>query len=406
MSAVPQEGKLASGWKKLPPMARTAIAVGGIFTLSMIAAAMIKDDTDPATRAAQSKPAPTTNLVMPNRRDITTEALASRIDSNDQRMGNMEQMLKRMEEMQRTLSDQQRQQANEALRSGSKLAAGVAAENTPKLEDKLPVVVTPPPPEPAPAVKQEPEQAPVVKRPAMRVIGSEPVEAEVRTGRRADIVERDPLLDTMMAGGMFEGVLINGMDAATSSVAQKNPAPVLIRVKTDAILPNRFTSDVRECFVIASGFGVLATERAQLRTETISCVRENGTRLEAKLDGYIIGEDGKAGMRGRLISKQGQMIAKSLLAGVLEGVGKGMTPQAVNPLQINPGSTAQTQMPNFGAVAQSGVMGGVSQAANDISKFYLDMAKEMFPVVEIDAGRKITIVILKGMSLEGKGGKS
>ena len=30
--------------------------------------------------------------------------------------------------------------------------------------------------------------------------------------------------------------------------------------------------------------------------------------------GYVAGEDGKAGMRGRLVSKQGQILANALLA--------------------------------------------------------------------------------------------
>ncbi|PIV81625.1 conjugal transfer protein TraB, partial [bacterium CG17_big_fil_post_rev_8_21_14_2_50_64_8] len=46
-----------------------------------------------------------------------------------------------------------------------------------------------------------------------------------------------------------------------------------------------------------------ATERAQLRTETLSCVREDGRVIEAELEGYAVGEDGKVGMRGRLVSK-------------------------------------------------------------------------------------------------------
>ena len=48
-------------------------------------------------------------------------------------------------------------------------------------------------------------------------------------------------------GSMFPGVLLNGMDAPTSSVSQKNPTPVLIRVKKEAVLPNFASIDVREC---------------------------------------------------------------------------------------------------------------------------------------------------------------
>jgi conjugal transfer pilus assembly protein TraB len=198
---------------------------------------------------------------------------------------------------------------------------------------------------------------------------------------------------------MFEGVLLNGMDAPTSAVTQKNPVPALIRVKTDAVLPNGFRHDVRECFVIVSGFGVLSTERAQLRTESFSCIKNDGSSIDQKIDGYVVGEDGRVGMRGRLISKQGQLIAQSLISGMLQGIGTLMQPVAVPQLNTSPGTQAQFQTPNPGALASAGIGGGISATAKNVSAFYLSMAKEIFPIIEVDAGRKVTIVILKGFDM-------
>ena len=91
--------------------------------------------------------------------------------------------------------------------------------------------------------------------------------------------------------------------------------PALLRVEKEAILPNRFTSDIKDCFVLVSGHGDLSSERAFLRGEYLSCVRNDGAVLETKFPSYVVGEDGKAGMKGRLVSKQGQMIARTLIAG-------------------------------------------------------------------------------------------
>jgi conjugal transfer pilus assembly protein TraB len=200
-------------------------------------------------------------------------------------------------------------------------------------------------------------------------------------------------------GSMVQGVLLNGLDAPTSGAAQKNPTPVLIRIKHDAILPNRARMDIKECFVIASGFGSMSTERANLRTEGISCVREDGGVIETNLNGYVIGEDGKVGMRGRLVSKQGSMIAKSLASGFLSGLGKALTPTGVVGLNLAPTGTIQTQNPDLGTAFEAGVLGGASNSLNQISRFYLDIAKEMVPVVEVDAGRPVTIVLTRGGSL-------
>ncbi|WP_407080696.1 TrbI/VirB10 family protein [Enterobacter hormaechei] len=73
-----------------------------------------------------------------------------------------------------------------------------------------------------------------------------------------------------------------------------------------------------------------------------SCVRDDGGhRSEA---GFLCsGEDGKAGVRGRVVSKQGQIIAKSLMAGFLGGVSEAFDVNPV-PVNTNPGSNASTSL--------------------------------------------------------------
>jgi conjugal transfer pilus assembly protein TraB len=203
----------------------------------------------------------------------------------------------------------------------------------------------------------------------------------------------------LTAGAIFSGVLLNGMDAPTSQTAQKNPTPAIIRVKHEAILPNRWKSSaVKECFVLAGGYGVMSTERANMRTETLTCIMANGRVFEGKLDGYIVGEDGKVGMRGRLVTKQGAAIANAMVAGVLSGIGNAMAQSvAYGTIETTGGfftSTASAQ-----EVLQNGAYQGIGNALNTVAKFYTDMAKEMFPVVEIDAGRAATIILVKGINL-------
>ncbi len=104
------------------------------------------------------------------------------------------------------------------------------------------------------------------------------------------------------AGSILTGVLLNGLDAPTGQGARQQPPPALVRIKHDALLPNRFRADVKECFVIVGGFGDLGSERAYLRAETLTCVRTDGGVIEVPLDAYAVGEDGKVGIRGRLVS--------------------------------------------------------------------------------------------------------
>ena len=70
--------------------------------------------------------------------------------------------------------------------------------------------------------------------------------------------------------------VLGGLDAPTGGQSQTNPHPILIRLSDNAVLPNRFRGEYRECFVIAAGYGDISSERAYLRTENLSCVRADG----------------------------------------------------------------------------------------------------------------------------------
>lgn len=223
----------------------------------------------------------------------------------------------------------------------------------------------------------------------------------IKNGKRLlDVRDAEQAERTYLpAGSILQGVLLNGMDAPTNGVGQNNPVPGLIRIDADAILPNRFKHDVKQCFAIVAGKGSLSSERVELRTETLSCIRRDGGVVEAAIDGYVTGEDGKVGMRGRLVSKQGAILARSLIAGTLSGFGKALQPSAVPSLNVSGGSNTQSQTLDLGTAAQGGVLGGAAQASSDLAKFYLELAKEVFPVLELDAGRRVNLILVRGTEL-------
>lgn len=204
-------------------------------------------------------------------------------------------------------------------------------------------------------------------------------------------------------GSIVTGTLINGMDAPTGQGARRDPFPATLRIQKEAILPNHFSLDVRECFMQVSGYGDMSSERAYLRGEAISCVREDGGIIEAKMDSYVIGEDGKAGVRGRLVSKEGQLLARSLMAGFLEGVAGAFNVQAAPSLRIDGGDSMPIYKQTLDADRiQGGFAGGTSNALSRLADYYMDMADSIFPVIEIDAGRQLDVVITRGTALKIK----
>lgn len=205
------------------------------------------------------------------------------------------------------------------------------------------------------------------------------------------------------AGSILTGVLINGMDAPTSQGARRDPVPSTMRIQKEAILPNRFRADIRECFLIVSGHGDLSSERAFLRGEVLSCIREDGGVIETRLDSYVVGEDGKTGIRGRLVSKQGQIIAKSLMAGFLSGVSEAFDVNPVPVINTSPGSSTQYQSVMSSDMFQGAAVKGASKALDRVAQFYIDMAEGIFPVIEVDAGRQVDVIMNRGVKLQIRG---
>ena len=206
------------------------------------------------------------------------------------------------------------------------------------------------------------------------------------------------------AGSILSGTLITGLDAPTSNQSRQDPYPALLRIKHEAILPNRYRMDIRECFLIAGGFGDMSSERAYMRAERISCIKKDGSIIEASMDAYSVGEDGKAGIRGRLVSKNGQLIGNALMSGFVAGVTNAFAPQRVQSLQtgVTPGSVQPYQYPSMEMIGGQSVAGGVKGAATVIAEYYLQMARNIFPIIEIDAGRKVDFIMIRGLSLQPK----
>ncbi len=202
------------------------------------------------------------------------------------------------------------------------------------------------------------------------------------------------------AGSILSGTLITGMDAPTNETTQANPYPTTLRIKDEAILPNRYTLDLTECFIIAAGYGDLSSERAYIRGETISCINKNKEILESPIDLYAVGEDGKTGIRGRLVSKQGQVLARALSAGFMEGISDAFKPQRVPTVNLTPGQSVDFQSLVSTDALNSALLGGTSRALNRLADYYIELAEGIFPVIEVDAGRKIDMIVKKGVQLK------
>ena len=254
---------------------------------------------------------------------------------------------------------------------------------------------------------QESQQAPVqmpIQRPVQQPMQQQPAAAPltpVITTQRS----KEPQLSAAKArlkhvylptGSLMSGVLLTGLDAPTGRTAQTMPIPVLARVKAEAILPSQYRSDVREAFILAAGFGDLSSERAYLRTERLSMILKNGEVIDIPIKMSAVGNDGKNGLRGRVVSKQGAVIGQALMAGMADGVSRAFGGRTS-------GFGGGSELPSDSEVMVAGIGGGASSALDRIAAYFLSQAEAMYPVVEVDGGREITFILLEGTELVPRG---
>ena len=196
------------------------------------------------------------------------------------------------------------------------------------------------------------------------------------------------------AGTFTQGILLNGLDAPASMKGKSNPYPTIIRLTNLSFLPNRYRLSMKGCFVIAEGYGSLSSERVYLRTTDLSCVVKGGNKhISAPIKGYIVGEHGKVGLRGKVVTKQGAILAREFVAGLMQGFASVVQQQSMTLSTSALGSTSSINPSNIG---EAGLGQGLGTAAGELSKFYMKMANSMMSVVVVGAGRKLTLVLTHG----------
>jgi len=202
------------------------------------------------------------------------------------------------------------------------------------------------------------------------------------------------------SGTFVEGILLSGLDAPTGMGAKQDTIPVLINLVDNSILPNDWKQDLKDCRVIGEAYGDLSSERVYIRTDYMSCVDDEGNVYDFSFDGYVAGEDGKVGLRGRVVSKQGALIARAFLSSFFEGAGNILQTTATTTTITGSGVVSSVQP---GKVARAGVFAGFAESAKRLSDYYMKLLDQTFPVIEIGAGRKVTIVVQRGKWIQRVG---
>lgn len=417
------QGKLSLSFPK--DVKKRWMVIGGV---SAVAVAVI------GSMASSPAPAPVKRAqVQPGDRmvDITPKGLDKQ-SWQAQSMAEIEQLKqlvnKQAKENERlntdlqTLSERQKAAEEQRLKEakdpkGTGLPPGVTPPPLPK-GVQLPGAVTPgavPGAVPAAGLGElpqpgiSPEALPVITQPTPTISKPEPVKKPTTTEVGKVEGTGDPVKATvgytpsssagMLPPGAFADVaLLHGLDAATGTAAQANPMPVLLNVQDNATLPGSAKYALKSCFVLGSSFGDLSSERVYIQLTKLSCVDKNDRLiLSSDVQGYVVDSDGRLGLRGVVTDRQGSRLAKAMLAGFAQGLA-GALKMSQGTVSTSPLGAVQSI--TGGDALRSAGLQGAADANTQLAQFYLNEAKQMFPVLSVDAARRATIVFQQPVMLK------
>jgi conjugal transfer pilus assembly protein TraB len=204
------------------------------------------------------------------------------------------------------------------------------------------------------------------------------------------------------AGSYVKAKTISSVDAKIGVSAQANPHPVLFRL-LGAARTAKHAGKVQEvdldgCVVVGSASGDISSEKVYIKILKMTCSSDIGRVKEVVVNGFV-SSVGKDGVRGTVISRNGDLITKSFLAGVVSGFGSGMSQR------FSPSATTVDGMTHVGRktsdIFQQGVGNGLGKAADRVADYLIKRAEQIQPIISIPAGVDVEIVFTEGADLRG-----
>jgi conjugal transfer pilus assembly protein TraB len=202
------------------------------------------------------------------------------------------------------------------------------------------------------------------------------------------------------AGTFASSVVLGGVVVGTGSNTQSNPEPIILRVVDKGIFgKGRRFGQIKEATLIGSCSGDLAAERARCRLHTLSLENERGRTLEKSIEGWIIGEDGRNGVKGVVIDKSSDMLRMAMLNGVLGGVSNFLKNQATSSVfPISPIS-GQSKALSGANQLKAGFAQGTGDGFAKVADFVMERFNSMSPQIVVSNDRVVEVVFRKGVDL-------
>jgi conjugal transfer pilus assembly protein TraB len=254
------------------------------------------------------------------------------------------------------------------------------------------------PPPPVPSAPPAPPAPPVERQ--VGSIGTATAALTADAGDKGPTSVKKKTRTFYLPPGFMKARLLTGIDALASRDATSNPEPLIARVQAPAVLPNDVKANLSGCFVIGNATGSLAKERVEVQLVSLSCVDfDERSVVDQPIKGFFVDTDGKKGLSGRVVTRAGAALARSFIAGTISGMSQSVE-NTFGDTSISALGTVRSL--DAGDAAKSGIAGGLSKSSDKLTDFYLDLARQAGPIVEVGAAKDVVVVIQEGVALEIK----
>ena len=183
-------------------------------------------------------------------------------------------------------------------------------------------------------------------------------------------------------GATVTGELMTG---AFATKIRGDALPVLVQLRSAYTGPNDTEIPLEDCLLIGKATADISSVRARVEAVSLSCVLPDGTAFERQVKGYFTGKDGTLGVPGKWEFRSGRW-----LANLLSAMGT-----------VAAGVYADIKIAE--ALGGADILGSISASdtTNRIQDFFIERAEEILPVVWIESGSPVYVVMLEGLTIEG-----
>ena len=176
--------------------------------------------------------------------------------------------------------------------------------------------------------------------------------------------------------------LLTGVNAPVDGT----PYPVIFRLSGPISGPDGSILDLGEARIIAAAQGSEVDSRVLFRLTNLSMRHNDGRRSTMSIDGWIVGEDGVRGLKGKLIDKLGSLIAATA-TGSFAGA---FADNAINGNSVDVDNSSGVNI--SGDALENSAADGVGAGMQKLVDVLIDRYESLVPVVEILSRRQAVAV--------------